>query len=536
MANRAAQQLAALLDVSNVPEAPDARVQLEELDTDNVTSRRRAVPEDADFAAPEALATAVAGSFILGPIGGLLLGAAQGILGEQMRQGQLDAVAAEANALAESDEVVSATFDRQRASLTNPLDLQQLDTIQSQYNAARKLMQSPFEETKKKGMALMASALQAQREFDVRQEEQAIAASLADEEVRRAIGQENFDRYKSGIARFTKQSAPYLAVRQSVKSVFAALDEGTPVGQMAAIKLLEKALDPTSVVRPEEQEAYGQMGSLLVRGSALFERLESGKPLLPEQVIEIKSLVSQIDRIALDFQKQREARFANENDDIDLPEKFRDNFVISTPFGANRSGNGFNDEPGFFGGAIGSLTGLPPGVITGTFAVGGGAAAGTLRTLEKSWMAFKEPYVTYLERVRRSPGGVDRWNARNAGKPWPYNSFEDTLKAAKSGGVIDGIRGAIARNAPKVLKSTALGILRGGIIGATVEIILRAAASRGPDISLERAEEIAEILSTTDDWSNIDDLSEAEKILLDRVRQTRQQFPPRPDLTGRPTN
>lgn len=334
MANRAAQELEALLSLGSGP--VDAGAELERLDAESEIDVPSGGSGKAKFATPEALATAVGASFILGPIGGLLLGAAQGIIGKQMRQGQLDAIAAEANALAEADELVASTFDAQRAGLSNPHDIQQLNTIQSQYDAARKLMQSPFEETKAKGMALMQQALEAQRAFDVRQEEQAIAAAQAEETALRELGAENYSRFRTSQGNFMKESAPYMEVRQATLNALNALDRGTPVDQYAAIKMLEKALDPGSIVRPAEQEAWGKLGSIYERANVLVNKMGKGESLSPSQVDQMIDLLGSIENESYKIQVERENRYSDELDDIflgDAPttDKYRNNFRLAAP-------------------------------------------------------------------------------------------------------------------------------------------------------------------------------------------------------------
>ena len=45
---------------------------------------------EAEFALPEAMATAVGAGWLLGPVGGLLMGVAQGVLGKKEKQAALD--------------------------------------------------------------------------------------------------------------------------------------------------------------------------------------------------------------------------------------------------------------------------------------------------------------------------------------------------------------------------------------------------------------------------------------------------------------
>src|SRR5690606_34201009 len=157
-----------------------------------------------------------------------------------------------------SDEIAAALFDKQRMTAASPEDLAQLDVLQSQYAIASKMLRSPYAETQNRGSALMAQVMEAQRQYEIKNEEQLIAAQQREEEIERAIGQEGYNRYKDSRDNFMRESAPYLEVRAATQNILGALRRGTAVDMYAAAKLMDKALDPGSVVRPEEAEAWGQ--------------------------------------------------------------------------------------------------------------------------------------------------------------------------------------------------------------------------------------------------------------------------------------
>ena len=350
---------------------------------------------EARFAAPEALATAVGAGFILGPVGGLLLGAAQGILGKRMEQSQLDAIAAEQSAYDDVDARARETIERALASATNPQDVEQLATMATQQAAARRMLASPIPQIQQQGAALQSQIFAEQRAYAVRQEEQAIAAHAQEEAGRLAMGDRNYSRYTNSRDNFMKESAPYLEVRNATVNLMGALDRGTAVDQYAAVKMLEKALDPASIVRPEEQEAWGNLGSALDRAGTFVERLRSGKSLSPEQIRDIRTLALGIERQSYEMQAEREARYLDEITDIGLPDRFHDNFRLARPLEFQPQPAPVGEQvpsssPGVAQAAIAAgLVGadladaIPSEVKTGAAAAGGLTAARWMPTVTK---------------------------------------------------------------------------------------------------------------------------------------------------------
>lgn len=286
---------------------------------------------EAGFAALPAAVTAIGASAILGPVAGLVLGGVQGILGKRARQDELDRAAEEAEILAQSDDIAAAVFDSQRMAAQNPADLRQLDVLQSQYAVASKMLRSDVPETRARGAQLMQQVMGAQRAYEVQNETQLIAAEQREEDALRALGQENYSRYTDSRDNFMAESQQYLEVRGATVNLVDAIERGTAIDQYAAIKLVEKALDPTSVVRPEEQQAWGGLASAMERANIWLERLKSGKSLSPEQLAGLKNLALSIEGQAFEIQKRREARYHDEIIDIGLPAKFHDNFRLAEP-------------------------------------------------------------------------------------------------------------------------------------------------------------------------------------------------------------
>jgi hypothetical protein len=117
--NTAAEELQSLLSMQG--EAQDTAANLAKLEEARTQFIARG-GDEADFALPEAVATAVGVGWLLGPVGGLLMGVAQGILTKKERQNYLDNYAADMGVLSETNDIFNNELDRLAMSVTNPND------------------------------------------------------------------------------------------------------------------------------------------------------------------------------------------------------------------------------------------------------------------------------------------------------------------------------------------------------------------------------------------------------------------------------
>jgi hypothetical protein len=69
-----------------------------------------------------------------------------------------------------------------------------------------------------------------------------------------------------------------------------------------------------------------------------MEKARSGQTMLPEQRKELSDMLYRIRESNTEFQLAREARYADEIDDIGLPQKYRDNFRLATTVPASVTG------------------------------------------------------------------------------------------------------------------------------------------------------------------------------------------------------
>lgn len=325
--NKAAAELQSLVSASDNAQQAARNVQSIQNTRDPLAN----IPAggDADFALPEALASTVVGSFLFGPVGGILLGVAQGILGKEAEQNALDRFAAENEVMAGVNDSLNAEFERMAARATNPDDIAQLDAMQTQKDAALKMMTSASPRMQEKGAELLSGVYGEMTEYTERQETQRIENEAYDAELKRALDQEQYDRFNGIKIRFDDDSTQYESIMGSANIAIEALQNGSPTDLMAAAILVNKALDPTSVVRPEEAKAIGQMGNLADKFYTIVEsNVGTGQSILPEQRNELIDLLGTIQGGANKIQLAREARYMTELNDAGVPTRYWDNFKL----------------------------------------------------------------------------------------------------------------------------------------------------------------------------------------------------------------
>lgn len=333
--NKAQAELQALLDMQG--QAQDAASNLAKLEEARSQFVARG-GDEADFALPEAAATAIGVGWLLGPVGGLLMGVAQGILTKNERQAALDAYAQDMGVLSETDDIFNDQLDRLALSVTNPNDLEQLSAMQTQKDAALRMMSSASPELQKKGSELLSDFSARLNDYTVAQENQRIEAEAYDAQLRRELDAEQYSRFKSLNDDFRSESQTFEDVMQATDIALEALTNGTPSDLFAAGILINKALDPTSVVRKEEADAIGAIGSLWNKADTFMESARSGQTMLPEQRKELMGLLYRMRESNTKFQLARESRYANTLSDLDMPAKYRDNFRLATTVPASVPG------------------------------------------------------------------------------------------------------------------------------------------------------------------------------------------------------
>lgn len=322
--NVAARELANLMQgqqaaVSQADQ--DARIAAEK--GQQAGQMRASASKEADLALPEAIATGVVGSFLLGPVGGLLLGAAQGWLGKQERQNILDQHAAQNEALTDAWDITSGKLDSMVDAAASPEEREQLQVVRASLDTAREMMTvdpQAFQQIFQAAQADMLDISQAQ-------DQRAIDDKVRRDTLRREEGDRQLARFDTIFERYDSDTEPFLMANMQANRVAELLENGTPAQIQASLTAFSKFLDPTSAALAGEvaanaafdQSAVGQVNryvNQLVDGEQLTDRQRRD---LAEAVITIRGQIQKEVGIA-----QMEA--INQLQDAELDMKFYDNF------------------------------------------------------------------------------------------------------------------------------------------------------------------------------------------------------------------
>jgi len=322
----ATTNLAALMSFSQLgEEAEDAQTVL-----DRTRPEQDETPADgtADFGTAEAIATAIVGTVLLGPVGGILLGGAQGWLKKKSEQSVLDRIASEQNVLTESVDVYQDQLNDFKSTATNENDFEQIGVMEAGLTTARKFMLSADPELRARGIQIMGGVNSEMNRYAGVQETQSIAADALDAQLRVELDDNQYSRYTALQTDFDNQSAGYLVRKQAVNTAIAALQSGTAADIHAAMILFNKALDPRSAVLGEERTAITEMGSALDSAYNFFGEKFTGQKLNAQQRRELGAAILRINDTSEEFQMRREAIFTSRAIAANLPEQYLDKFRL----------------------------------------------------------------------------------------------------------------------------------------------------------------------------------------------------------------
>ncbi len=266
-ANRALQALSQaqslIQDQGQVEDAATALARVEDM-------RPQFDGDDAGFALPESVATAVAAGFILGPVGGLLMGAAQGFLMQRERQGILDAVAEEQGALSSAADVVQERINDAYAQPGNsPQDIEYLDNVQARLDMAGRMYRSGNLQLMRDAQPLLEGALTELQTFTTQQEQQAIEASVRENTERLALGEQQYNRHTALLASFDAETQPFRDTYQRAQQARELLARGSSADVLGVLASMPLIINPQAGATSEGEVAiWSGVGNL-------FDRLEN---------------------------------------------------------------------------------------------------------------------------------------------------------------------------------------------------------------------------------------------------------------------
>lgn len=326
MANKAQDELQSLLDMQG--EAQDAQANLAKLEDARTKFIARG-GDEADFALPEALATGIGAAWLLGPAG-ILLGVAQGILGKKEQQNAIDAYNSEVQAMSATNDIFNDELDRLALTVTNPNDLEQLSSLQTQKDAAMQMIQSGSPELMDKGRAMFEQFSTGLNEYTVRQEEQRISVEAMDAQMQRELGQEKYARHRSLLGDFHAESSEFEAQQATANNILQSLNNGDGASVTAALATLPLLVNPEAGATTEaEVEIWQKIGGTFdgLRGRVEKELGTGG--LTDATRREIIDVTHQYKRNSIAFQQAREARYGDAVGVEEIPQKYWSQYNLS---------------------------------------------------------------------------------------------------------------------------------------------------------------------------------------------------------------
>ena len=336
MANKAAAALASLASMGgNIAQLEDGNTALNRLEPDQNIRGATPVQDDdkgeAKFGTAEAIATTVLSSLILGPVGGLLLGGAQGWLKKQADQTILDQIATEQNVLTDAAATYDDVLQQAKDSATSEEDLAQIAVLEAQRSASIDLMTSGDVALRDQGLEAFAKFEAGLQAYSTLQETQQIAEDAEQTRLGVELTARQLSSYNKSIDSFRSESSLFEATMQSTNQALIALESGSPADIWASSILMNKALDPESVSRESESAAVQAQGTRIEKWQARANKeLSTGSGMSAETRRLYKNLVRDIQANVTGFQLAREARFMDEAIDNELPDHYLDNFRLAS--------------------------------------------------------------------------------------------------------------------------------------------------------------------------------------------------------------
>jgi len=307
--------------------------------------------EEASLALPEGIATAVVGSFLFGPAGGLLLGAAQSWLGKQERQNVLDQQASRNEAIGGAEDILRGQFESlyDGPNVTSE-DTQLLDNLRTQQEAAfrqcaLRMLRSGDPVMMQAGMSAMQSVQSSVADFSRNQETQRIDMEVREAEDERILGVQNYSRYKDLLDDFDSRSGDYVGSLEKGREIISLLESGNPFELNAALTDMAKLMDPTSAAMEGEVNAWRNIGNLVDRFQKYAGALSDGKQLNEDQARDLEQTVLTIMDGRRQIQLKRQDMYlqrlgtAMDMDVSEIPQRFRKSFNLVDDMPAVRPGN-----------------------------------------------------------------------------------------------------------------------------------------------------------------------------------------------------
>ncbi len=255
-----------------------------------------------------------------------------GITTKRMRNDALETAASEEAVWRDTSEALHNSIAESRGAATNPADLKQLRTLDTQLSAARRMTQSANPKLQEQGYNLLGKITDSQRAFDERQEVQQIAKDTHDEQMRNELGATRWSRFNSAYDDLHRESSNFLTVQGSyraLQSAYAVDGEPGNANDIAALNSIQRMIDPGVSVREGDvallQNLAGVPDILITAANRVAK---GGGRFTPAERKELLELGRQLMGGANEQQAQTNVRFQGMGQAAELPDSYVGKLMI----------------------------------------------------------------------------------------------------------------------------------------------------------------------------------------------------------------
>jgi hypothetical protein len=251
-----------------------------------------------------------------------------GITTKRMRDNALATAAEEEAIWRDTSSAVTSSIESARQRAENPDDVAQLETFQTQLDAAGRLMRSSNPKLQEAGASMLGKVTDAQRAFDERQETQRIARETQQATIEREIGGEAWSRLQAVSDDLRTESAPFLGQKEAWGRIKASMADPSEAGDYALLYSVHKMLDPASTVLASEFQNSQNLAGVPDIIVTARNKLREGQRLTPEQRAAFVKMGELQYRQSSEQQAERNGRYLERARAGGVPEKYLDTLQI----------------------------------------------------------------------------------------------------------------------------------------------------------------------------------------------------------------
>ena len=201
-----------------------------------------------------------------------------------------------------------------------PEDLDTLSGIRAMLDAAAEMSTNPY--LQDKSIAASEQAGKLLYDMKVKNEEQAVAAEVAERKLQYDLDAQQYTRFKDLRTAYDNQSQGFENSRLAANKAREALKRGSPVDLKAAVRLAIRTVEPTGPLTDADVAAYSKIGNITDRMDSMVEEwIGTGASLTDPVRQQFLTMINGFERENAALQMTRDVRFQELADISKLPER-----------------------------------------------------------------------------------------------------------------------------------------------------------------------------------------------------------------------